>query len=101
MALAVLAGAQLLGKFKVLRDLVPGAAQLERLEQRTESAVGSGSANQLLPLRTIHAENENVVSTAQFGNDPPYEFFAGCDHQQVCKPTHGFLDPLETLLAQL
>lgn len=99
-----LAGAStalLKAKLRVLQDLEPNSAMLEKLLADTQTELGRGNAASLIARLVVHADEDDVVEPIRFAQDPPHELIHGKGHTEMCKPRDGFPDPLALVLGAL
>ena len=84
-------------KEPVLYDLEAGSPTLTELEERVISMIAGGTAC-LRAKRVALAENDTVVNPLRFGGDPTPVVLKKQDHETLCKPTMGFMDPVDIVL---
>jgi alpha-beta hydrolase superfamily lysophospholipase len=83
----------------LLNDLSDGSPVLADLLADTRKALRSAAdAPYLVAHAVVWAQQDKVVRNARFANDPRPARFPK-DHQNVCKPSDAFLDPLEKVVA--
>lgn len=87
--------AQLLGKWKVLKDLERASQTVQMLQLDTEELIRKQNVKGLISSLIAHAEQDAVVAPDDFVRDPPLCIIRGADHVSVCKPTLCFDAPFE------
>ena len=91
--------AQLFGKFKVLKDLVPESRALVALKQQVEHQLRTNGKSAVTAKLVVHANDDRVVRPEDFiPEDEPLTPMVAT-HTSVCKPEDSFLKPLIPLLA--
>jgi pimeloyl-ACP methyl ester carboxylesterase len=90
--------AQLFGKFKVLKDLVPGSNALVALKLEVENQLRTKRKSAVTAKLVVHANDDRVVRPEDFiPEDEPLTPVVAT-HTSVCKPEDAFLKPLLSLL---
>ena len=90
--------AQLFGKFKVLKDLVPGSKALVDLKQEVELQLRTNRKSAVTAKLVVHANDDRVVRPEDFIREDAPLTPVVATHTSVCKPEDSFLKPLLSLL---
>jgi pimeloyl-ACP methyl ester carboxylesterase len=81
----------------LIDQLRPDSRVLRKLLDETELATRDGANPHLVACKVVIAEYEKIVENETFGEDPPPDTIPNATHTSVCKPTAGFLQPLDLL----
>ncbi|MBI5430657.1 MAG: hypothetical protein HY938_09415 [Nitrosomonadales bacterium] len=89
-------------KAQTLSEIKENSATLKSLEKRTNVSLltrrqKSLSLRHLIADKVIFGASEDVVQTPPFCEDPPLDVVPNKGHQDICKPTSNFLDPVSFL----
>lgn len=86
-------------KFKspLIEQLKEGSDFLKSLSDETQSLMHIKGSSQLVALKVLIAEYENIVVNKTFCGDPPPVPIEGGTHTSLCKPRPGFLKPINAL----
>lgn len=82
--------------YPVLRDLSVGCPTLNQLLAEVEEATERGKKNKyLLARKVIRGDRDRVAEPLPFSGDATTVVIAGRGHSDICKPSPGFMDPVE------
>jgi len=87
-------------KAQTLSEVKEDSKTLKYIEAQTCKSIQSRrqkslAVGHLIADKVIFGTLEDVVLTPPFCEDPPLETVNGKGHQDICKPTSDYLDPLE------
>lgn len=81
-------------KYPVLRDLEPNSRFLRSLLRETQKFLKQHKYPHLVARLVAFGDQENVVDTNTFADDPVPQVYKGKGHFDVCKPSTRFLEPI-------
>lgn len=102
--LSAFVGTLVYWKAQTLEEVKEGSTTLKDLEQQTGKALRSrkrlkNSVTHLTATRVIFGDDEDIVRTTPFCEDPSHEPVANRGHVDICKPAEKYRDPLALISA--